>query len=444
MRAKRRPYDRRVAVCALALSLLPNQIGFQDLGALLARQPAVGERWRAHFLSSPPRTIQATFSVPTLVSAIPRPPLYALASVSPNEITGFGRDLMADPRGPLQFPSVNQKSKGDAQLRRKRKPLPPLPPTLDELVPSVESETPFETIAEYVQRTSPRFDAYEDYALPVTADRASQTPDIDLPYVDLPPTDFSKLAPADDTPGDQARLYFGIDPVGAVREGIAPWRPGEAPQIVAPERAPAHDMKLAALSPPAHEASLAKPVESIAPKGEVTGPLQRPMSPAERLGLSDTSRAKAEKCLANAVYFESRGEPVRGQIAVAQVVMNRVFTPYYPKTVCDVVYQNAHRHSACQFTFACDGIPDVVTEPDAWQRAKRIAADMLDGKLWMPEVAKSTHYHASWVRPSWVGEMRRILKLGVHSFYRPLNWGDGSDEPHWGDAELTQEIAAQL
>ena len=86
--------------------------------------------------------------------------------------------------------------------------------------------------------------------------------------------------------------------------------------------------------------------------------------------------------------------------------MNRVFSPYYPKTVCDVVYQNAHRHSACQFTFACDGIPDVVTEPDAWQRAKRIAADMLDGKLWMPEVAKSTHYHAYWVRPSWVAEMR--------------------------------------
>ena len=444
VRAKRRRYVPRVAACALALSLLPNQIGFQDLGALLARQPAVGERWRAHFLSSPPRPIQATFSVPTLVSAIPRPPLYALASVSPNEITGFGRDLMADPRGPLQFPSVNRKSKGDAQLKRKRKPLPPLPPTLDELVPSVESETPFETIAEYVQRTSPRFDAYEDYALPVTADRASRTPDIDLPYVDLPPTDFSKLAPADETPGDQARLYFGIDPVGAVREGIAPWRPGEAPQIVSPERAPARDMKLAALSPPGQEASLAKPLESIAPKGEVTGPLQRPMSPAERLGLSDTSRAKAEKCLANAVYFESRGEPVRGQIAVAQVVMNRVFTPYYPKTVCDVVYQNAHRHSACQFTFACDGIPDVVTEPDAWQRAKRIAADMLDGKLWMPEVAKSTHYHASWVRPSWVGEMRRILKLGVHSFYRPLNWGDGSDEPHWGDAKLTQEIAAQL
>ena len=125
---------------------------------------------------------------------------------------------------------------------------------------------------------------------------------------------------------------------------------------------------------------------------------------------------------------------MRGQIAVAQVVMNRVFSPFYPNDVCGVVYQNADRHLACQFTFACDGIPDVVTEPDAWARAKRIARDMLDGKLWMPEVAKSTHYHAYWVHPDWVDEMKKIYKLGVHTFYRPRAWGDGADEPTWGDA----------
>jgi spore germination cell wall hydrolase CwlJ-like protein len=129
---------------------------------------------------------------------------------------------------------------------------------------------------------------------------------------------------------------------------------------------------------------------------------------------------------------------------VAQVVMNRVFSPFYPKTVCDVVYQNANRHNACQFTFACDGIPDVVTEPDAWARAKRIAHDTLDGKLWMPEIAKATHYHAYWVRPSWVGEMRRVYKLGVHTFYRPRNWGDGSDEPTWGDAAATRIAAEKM
>jgi spore germination cell wall hydrolase CwlJ-like protein len=442
---KSRRYFFRLGISALAFALLPNQIGFQDLGALIARQPAVGQRWRAHIVSAPPGTIHATmFRVPRLIGAIPKPPLYAVASVSPNEIAAaLGRDPLGELKGPLQFPSVNRTNTRDSLTARPRKPLPPLPPTLDELVPSVETEAPFAAVVAAVEAMRPpRFERYDDYELPVAPDQVSRTPDVDLPYVDLPPTDFAKAAQPEEAPGGQARLYFGVDPIGAVREAIAPWRPGEAPQIVAPPPADP-DIKLSALVPP-KDAVAENAGESAAPKGEVTGPSQRPMSPAERLGLSGTSRAKAEKCLANAVYFESRGEPVRGQIAVAQVVMNRVFTPFYPKTVCEVVYQNAHRHNSCQFTFACDGIPDVVTEQDAWLRAKRIAADMLDGKLWMPEVAKSTHYHAYWVRPSWVGEMKRILKLGVHTFYRPLNWGDGSDEPKWGDPKMTAEIAAKL
>jgi len=110
-------------------------------------------------------------------------------------------------------------------------------------------------------------------------------------------------------------------------------------------------------------------------------------------------------------------------------VMNRVFSGFYPNNVCGVVYQNAHRKLACQFTFACDGIPDVVKEPDMWGQAKEIARDMLDGKLWLPEVGHSTHYHAYWVHPAWVREMRRMQKIGVHSFYRPRAWGDGSEVP---------------
>ena len=120
-------------------------------------------------------------------------------------------------------------------------------------------------------------------------------------------------------------------------------------------RAPADpDMKQTAAAPTTEE-----PGVTVAGKGEVTGEDRRPKSPADRLNLSGAKRVKAEKCLANAVYFESRSEPVRGQIAVAQVVMNRAFSGYYPSDVCGVVYQNAHRHLACQFTFACDGIADV-------------------------------------------------------------------------------------
>jgi len=155
-------------------------------------------------------------------------------------------------------------------------------------------------------------------------------------------------------------------------------------------------------------------------------------SPAERLGLTGKPRARAEKCLADAVYFEARGEPLRGQMAVAQVVMNRVFSGFYPDNVCGVVYQNANRHLACQFTFACEG-KDLsrIDEPDMWAQAKRIAKDTLDGKIWLADVGHATHYHAYWVHPSWVHEMKKMYKLGVHTFYRPRAWGDGSDEPNW-------------
>src|SRR6185503_16910250 len=176
--------------------------------------------------------------------------------------------------------------------------------------------------------------------------------------------------------------------------------------------------------------------QTVAAKGEVTGAGKRPRTPAEKLNLDVRQRAKSEKCLAEAVYFESRGEPKRGQIAVAQVVMNRVFSGFYPTNVCGVVYQNSNRKFACQFTFACDSIPDVVTEPDMWAQAEEIARDMLDGKLWLPEIGHSTHYHAYWVHPSWVNEMRKLYKIGVHSFYRPRNWGDGSEVPPLNQSQL--------
>jgi hypothetical protein len=159
-----------------------------------------------------------------------------------------------------------------------------------------------------------------------------------------------------------------------------------------------------------------------------------PPTPAQRLGLDGKDRTAAEKCLAQAIYFEARAEPVRGQIAVAQVVMNRVFSPYYPKDVCSVIYQNAHRHLSCQFTFACDGKPETINERGAWARAQRIAKQTLDAKVWLPEVAKSTHYHATYVAPVWRHEMKKMARHGVHIFYRPWRWGDGADEPGWGMA----------
>ena len=286
------------------------------------------------------------------------------------------------------------------------------------------------------------------------------------------------FASADANPSLRAaRLYFNVDPMGQTLGGIEPWAPGQEPILERAEvainpdikrKSPDSNIKLAALPPssgvpaesavlkdvPIERADLPPPASSdpeagqggqtVARKGEVTGADQRPMTPAERLGLDEESRAKQEKCLAEAIYFEARGEPVRGQMAVAQVVLNRAFSGKYPNTVCGVVYQNAHRYLACQFTFACDRIRDVIREPDMWERAKTIASEMLDGKLWLPEVGKATHYHAHWVRPGWVREMNKMHRLGVHTFYRPRAWGDGSKAPEWGDARRPPKSAKKL
>ena len=163
-----------------------------------------------------------------------------------------------------------------------------------------------------------------------------------------------------------------------------------------------------------------------------------PPSPAQRLKLQGKDYAKAEKCLANAVYFEARSEPIRGQMAVAQVVVNRAFSGFYPNDICGVVYQNANRHLSCQFTFACDGKSKAITERGHWARAMRIAKQTLDGQIYVPEVGKSTHYHAIYVHPNWVREMRKMVRYGLHNFYRPYAWGNGADEPVWGTAALAQ------
>ena len=399
---------------------------------MLVRQPGVAKRWQQHLIASPFGTIHAAmFSLPNPVgTAIPHPPIYALANFDPADITGsIGRQPLGDSTT-LQFPKPNRKAKKDSLLSRPREPLPPL--LAIDPVPDVSAEAPAKT------DESERFDSYSKYEFVTAPADKTASPDIDLPYADIPPANLVPAVPPKGNGKEAAQLYFGIDSMTGGREELAPWAPGEAPVVLASHGDP--DIKQSALAPSPGSEGVGG--ESVASKGEVTGVDQRPRSPAERLALAGAGRAKAEKCLANAIYFEARGESVRGQIAVAQVVMNRVFSPFYPNDVCGVVYQNAHRHLSCQFTFACDGIPDIVTEPDAWERAKRIARDMLDGKLWMPEVSKSTHYHAYWVHPDWVNEMKKIYKLGVHTFYRPRAWGDGEDEPTWGDAAATEKEAA--
>jgi spore germination cell wall hydrolase CwlJ-like protein len=130
-----------------------------------------------------------------------------------------------------------------------------------------------------------------------------------------------------------------------------------------------------------------------------------------------------QQCLATGIYFEARGESVKGQAAVAQVILNRVRNPAYPKTICGVVYQNENWRNACQFSFACDNVKDRVNSAYHWRVARQVAMAVTAGKIWLPEVGSATHYHAVYVRPRWAAEMAKVGRIGMHIFYRTYGGG---------------------
>jgi Cell Wall Hydrolase len=455
-----RPKDvRNFASFVLGLcifSLMPTEAGYQDIGSLLARQSGAAERWQKRVSSAAANVQLATYSFGRPIgTSQPQLPSYQLASLDTRDITGSitRRNPLVVPPPRYQasdFPKVDRTLKGDRLVVRAPAPANTAPPA------GAKPEDPA-TSNSFVMGA-------KTASLPPKAEQAPLDPELQealnappLKQYDLPearPVDAPKRpgevpvaldgAPRDSFSVKTSTLFFGssLGSPGSIER----WQPGEEPTIVMPGALPDPDMKIMSSLPVDADA----PVRigegiSFAPKGEVNADNQRAQTPAERLGLFDEkSRAKSEKCLAEAVYFEARGEAVRGQIAVAQVILNRAFSGKYPDTVCGVVYQNKHRHLACQFTFACDGHPDVIREPDMWERAQKIAKAMLDGRLWLPEVDRSTHYHAYWVRPSWVNEMKRNWKYGVHTFYRPRKWGDGSDAPSWGNPTETAAISAKL
>lgn len=122
-------------------------------------------------------------------------------------------------------------------------------------------------------------------------------------------------------------------------------------------------------------------------------------------------------CLANAVYYEANGEPMVGQRAVAQVVLNRLRHPRFPKSICDVVYQGAERPTGCQFSFTCDGASARVPNPVRYKVALGVAITALEG--WTSaEAGQATHYHTLYVFPKWAPELLKTGIVGHHIFYR--------------------------
>ncbi len=456
---------------AFFLALMPTSIGYQDLAALLAQQPGVSQRWRDHLIASPFGTIEpATFSYGRPIgTSVPLG--YQTVNFDPSAVAAnswqIDAPLNATSAEPVEYPTVNRRLKGD------RLPVLNTTPAAPEVLPQLQpinappaaapvQPRPVAPSFIFPLKSADQIDGVPPMAQPAQLPPSTpvlqlsdtEAPSVSLRAMELAERDNTPSVDDDDFIADQppeipavgernsaslaalsftdtdpaegaAQTFFGVGTMGAP-SGLQRWAPGAEPVPVARTVDP--DVKIAALEGNGGETIAKKDDSSLLE------------SPADRLKLSGKPLAKAEKCLADAIYFEARGEPFKGQQAVAQVVMNRVFSGYYPNDVCGVVYQNAGRHLACQFTFACEGKDlNKVDEPDMWEQAKSIAKDMLDGKIWLAEVGHATHYHAYWVHPSWVHEMTKLYKLGVHTFYRPKNWGDGDTDPAYGPVPNTSK-----
>src|SRR3984957_13411853 len=365
---RNRPKGARFASFGLGLcvfALIPTEIGYQDIASLLARQPGVAERWQSRVFSAVSTMQLATYSFGRPIgTASPEAPTFQLASYeNRNDVTGtVTRNPIAQPPQRYQatdFPKVDRTLKGDRLVK-----LPPEPAAPANTAPANEDPSTSNASVRGA-KTAGAAPAADHVSLDPELQAALSAPplaqyDVSM-SLEAQPLDDPKVAPdaaaipLEPTPAHvgfsvkTASLFFGSSSLGASAESMERWQPGEEPMVVLPGALPDPDMKATAVAlPPSvadESAKAAASGESIAAKGEVNSDNQRAKTPAERLGLFDeNARAKSEKCLAEAVYFEARGEAVRGQIAVAQVVLNRAFSGFYPTTVCGVVYQNKHRH----------------------------------------------------------------------------------------------------
>ena len=151
----------------------------------------------------------------------------------------------------------------------------------------------------------------------------------------------------------------------------------------------------------------------------VDGP--NPAARPFKLSGDEAQRSRAIDCMAAAVLYEAGDDPV-GQRAVAQVVINRVRHPAFPKTICGVVFQGAERTTGCQFTFTCDGALIRHRWLDAqWVRARVTATAALTGAVFKP-VGYATHYHTDWVVPYWQSSLDKIAAVNTHLFFRWTGW----------------------
>lgn len=200
----------------------------------------------------------------------------------------------------------------------------------------------------------------------------------------------------------------GSSAVGSRSPGVAvPFRALTAIPAIAAEELPEQP------SPDDRQALVARAINAAVPFAPGR------LAPAQPFYLNTDfeNLQRATDCLAAADYYEAGRDPA-GQRAVAQVVLNRLRNPIFPRSICGVVFEGSERRTGCQFTFTCDGALDRRTPtPQAWAEARQLAGEMLLGRV-DPTVGQSTHYHTDWVTPPWDREMDKVAAVGTHLFYR--------------------------
>ncbi|MDA9046252.1 cell wall hydrolase [Planktomarina temperata] len=201
--------------------------------------------------------------------------------------------------------------------------------------------------------------------------------------------------------------------VFALQPGMASDRSAAVPSVEL-EAALRHENAMVSAMPLSRVAVLTSPRPEQRPKGS-----QVRYSGRWLRSLAKPTGGKQWACLAEAIYFEARGEPVEGQFAVAEVILNRVDSPKFPNSICKVVRQGTGRKHACQFSYNCDGKLEYIVNGSAYDQTKRVARVSMDRKT-RPLTKGATFYHATFVSPSWARSFQHVATIGVHKFYKPV------------------------
>jgi spore germination cell wall hydrolase CwlJ-like protein len=370
-RRRRGDHLNRWLVAGVFLALSTTKIAYQDAVSLIAQEVSPGDRWQVRLVVGP--------QDPSLKRSDPAARLAGML------VARDGRLINLDPAATgainpaARFDGVNRASKGDMLVERKR--------------------------------PQSGFDAMVQKA-------ALFTYEANLPRTAFVLPEMPKSAVVEVTPEKLDKAVKAIAKAAQVETApvVEEAKVEKVALAYAGGTEPAEDT--ASKAP--FNAVIAKPGTIVLePKVKTTHAWVNNRLPAV------VHTKKDKKCLADAIYFEARGEPEQGRIAVAQVVLNRVKNPAYPDTICSVVYQNKNMRNRCQFSFACDGIKDRVTNAGAWKEATELAERILDDErtLFISDVGASTHYHATYVRPRWAKKMTKMDKIGRHIFYKTYYGG---------------------